>query len=104
MAQVATTGVAPLRTPYRAPRANAVCERFLGSVRRECLDHILVLGERHLARVLRAYATYFNRERPQHGFGQATPVPPPAALQRRARPVRGMPILGGLHHAYHRAA
>ncbi len=47
------SGITILRTPYRAPRANAVCERFLGSVRRECLDHLLILGERHLARVLR---------------------------------------------------
>ena len=98
------SGIAVLRTPYRAPRANAVCERFLGSVRRECLDHLLVLGERHLARALREYATYFNRERPHQGLDQATPVSPPAALQNRAGPVRGIPILGGLHHAYHRAA
>jgi putative transposase len=99
-----TSSIAVLRTPYRAPQANAVCERFLGSVRRECLDHILVLGERHLARVLREYAAYFNRERPHQGLGQATPVPPPVARQDHAGPVRGMPVLGGLHHAYRRAA
>jgi hypothetical protein len=49
-----------LRTPIRAPLANAVCERFLGSVRRECTDHLLVLGERHLTRVLREYVALFN--------------------------------------------
>ncbi len=48
------------RTPLRAPRANATCERFLGSARRECLDHVLVLGEGHLRRVLREYVAYFN--------------------------------------------
>ena len=91
--------------PIRAPRANAICERFLGSVRRECLDHVLVLGERHLRRVLREYVAYFNRERPHQGLGQATP----GAVTRRdarpcAAPVRAVPVLGGLHHTYQRAA
>lgn len=58
----------------RAPRANAVCERFLGSVRRKGLDHLLVLGERHLARVLREYVASFNRAGPQQGRGQARPA------------------------------
>ncbi len=98
------SGIAVLRTPYRAPRANAVCERFLGSVRRECLDHLLVLGERHLARILREYVAYFNRERPHQSLGQATPVPPPVALQHGTGTVRGISILGGLHHAYRWAA
>ena len=53
---VATTGITELRMAYRAPRQNAACERLLGSVRRECLDHVLVLGEAHLRRVLREYA------------------------------------------------
>lgn len=53
-----------LRTPVRAPRANATCERFLGGMRRECLDRILVLGAGHLRRVLREYAAYFNAARP----------------------------------------
>ena len=48
----AASGITVLRTPYRAPRANAICERFLGSVRRECLDHLLLLGEHHLRRAL----------------------------------------------------
>jgi putative transposase len=51
----AASGITVLRTPVRAPRANATCERFLGSVRRECLDHLLVLGERHLWKVLTEY-------------------------------------------------
>jgi transposase InsO family protein len=65
----AASGVRILRTPFRAPRANATCERFLGSVRRECADHVLVLGERHLRRVLREYVAYFNRDRPHQGLG-----------------------------------
>jgi len=81
--RVATaSGICILRTPVRAPRANATCKRFLGSVRRECLDHVLALGEAHLRRVLRAYAAYFNWARPHRGIGQAiptgaTPIEPP---------------------------
>jgi putative transposase len=103
--QVATaSGIRVLRTPIREPRANAVCERFLGSVRRECLDHILVLGERHLARVLREYVTFFNRTRPHQGLGQGRPDPSSAEDERRKGPIHAVPVLGGLHHAYQRAA
>ena len=87
---------------------NAVCERFLGSVWRECLDHTLILGERHLGRVLREYVGYFNRARPHQGIGQGTPLPP-AAVARAPHPhgdgiVIAVPVLGGLHHAYRNAA
>ncbi|HET8630052.1 MAG TPA: hypothetical protein VFL91_21740 [Thermomicrobiales bacterium] len=61
----ASTGTTALRTAYRAPRRNASCERLLGSVRRECLDHLLVLGEAHVGRALREYVRYFNHDRPQ---------------------------------------
>jgi len=100
----AGSGIAIIRTPYRAPRANAVCERFLGSVRRECLDHLLIVGERHLARALREYVAYFNRARPHQGLDQALPEPSPGELARRAGPIRREPVLGGLHHSYQRAA
>lgn len=93
-----------LRAPYRAPRANAVCERFLGSVRRECLAHLLVLGERHLARVLREYVAYFNGDRPHRGLGQARPEPPPVETRHRTGPIVAVPVLGGPHHTYRRAA
>ena len=85
------------------PRANAVCERFLRSVRRECLDHLLIFGERQLGRVLKAYAEYLNQHRPHQGLAQGIPQPldrSPAA----SGPVRSIPILGGLHHTYTRAA
>jgi transposase InsO family protein len=100
----AATGIRVLRTPVRAPRANAVCERFLGSVRRECLDHLLLLGERHLTRVLREYAAYFNRARPHQALSQATPASPRDLIGRGDGAIRAVPILGGLHHAYQRAA
>ena len=104
--RVATaSGITELRTAYRTPRQNATCERFLGSVRRECLDHVLVLGEGHLRRVLREYVRYFNAARPHQGIGQgipSTPVRVPASDP--AVPIVAFPVLGGLHHDYHRAA
>jgi transposase InsO family protein len=102
----AASGIVELRTAYRAPRQNAICERFLGSVRRECLDHILILGEAHLRRVLREYADYFNRGRPHQGLEQRIPVVPQAglALPAAGGRVLAIPVLGGLHHTYARAA
>ncbi len=66
----AGSGIEVLRTPIQAPRANATCERLLGSVRRECLDHILIVSEAHLRRILTEYVTYFNRSRPHQGIDQ----------------------------------
>ena len=105
--RVATaTAITELRTAYRAPRQNAACERFLGSVRRECLDHVLVRGEAHLWRMLRAYARYFNRDRPHQGLAQRVSEAGAAATARSEQrgSIRMVPILGGLHHVYARAA
>src|SRR5262245_26357619 len=104
----AASGIEVIRTPVRAPQANAVCERFLGSVRRECVDHTLILGERHLGRVLTEYVGYFNRARPHQGIRQRTPLPP-ASIIRAPGPhvnedVIAVPVLGGLHHEYRNAA
>jgi putative transposase len=100
------SGITVLRTAYRAPRQNATCERFLGSVRRECLDHVLVLGEAHLRRVLREYATYFNTARPHQGLQQRLPAGTAGAVLRPppGGQVQAIPVLGGLHHVYQRAA
>jgi putative transposase len=106
-ARVARAGdIEVLRMPPRAPRANAVCERFLGSVRRECLDHVLILGDQHLRRVLVEYVRYFDHVRPHQGLGQRVPAPPdPAGVSRRTDgPALAVPILAGLHHEYRRAA
>jgi transposase InsO family protein len=101
----AATGVGArvIRTPVRAPQANAICERFLGSLRRECADHILVVGERQLEHVLAEYARYFNGERPHQGLRQKVPAgsDPPANTNGR---IVKIPVLGGLHHTYRRAA
>ena len=93
-----------LKTPYRAPRANAICERFLGSVRRECLDHILVFGDRQLHRVIKEYVEYFNRAKPHQGIGQRIPegIVPQSAWPRRGKLI-AVPVLNGLHHDYRRA-
>jgi len=94
-----------LRTPVRAPRANAICERFLGSVRRECLDHLLVLHENQLYRVLRAYCAYFNTARPHQGIGQTIPdTMGTAEMPHAATSIVSVPVLAGLHHDYRRAA
>ena len=95
-----------MRTPYRAPRANAYCERFLGSVRRECLDHLLILGEAHLRRALRAYVAYFNHARPHQGIDQQAPpgVAPDQGVAGSSGSIVATPVLGGLHHAYQRVA
>ena len=93
-----------LKMPYRAPKANAVCERFLGSVRRECLDHLLIMGERHLHRAVREYVQYFNQARPHQGIAQRIPA---RIISERVGPERGrilaIPVLNGLHHDYRRA-
>ncbi len=100
------SGIEEVRTAYRAPRQNAICERFLGSVRRECLDHLLVLSEAHLRRILHEYVAYFNTARPHQGIGQQVPeaVPTPRPVSGECRSVQAQPILGGLHHIYGRAA
>ena len=106
-ARVATTsGIKLLKTPYHAPRANAVCERFLRSVRQECLDHLLILHERQLQRVLNAYVTYFNQARPHQGIGQQIPEPSRSALSsdQVGEKVIAVPVVGGLHHDYYWAA
>ena len=98
-----TTGITVLHTPVQAPRANAVCERFVGSVRRECLDHLLILGERRFHSVLTEYVNYANYARPHQGLEQRIPsgVNHPCSAHGR---VVGFPVLGGLHHDYRRAA
>ena len=98
----AAAGIKVLKTPYKAPKANAICERFLGSLRRECLDHVLILSERHLHRVVKEYMQYFNHARPHQGIKQHIPCRP----ERLETPpvnseLASRPVLGGLHHDYY---
>jgi transposase InsO family protein len=92
-----------IRTPYHAPKANAVCERFLGSVRRECLDHVLILNTRQLEHLLSEYVAYYNESRPHQGIAQQVPFGNCQA-SRSGNSVDGRPVLGGLHHDYRWAA
>jgi putative transposase len=97
------TGIEVLTTSYQAPKANAICERFLGSVRRECLDFFLILNERHLRKIMKQYQAYFNRARPHQGINQLIPC---LAEQPEEQSAKGeiitLPVLGGLHHDYQR--
>jgi putative transposase len=89
-----------IRTPIRAPRANAIAERFIGTLRRECLDHLLITGPRHLAAVLRAYAQHYNGHRPHRSLHQRPPGDETAPRSEAAiRPLR-RDRLGGLIHEY----
>lgn len=90
-----------LRTPVEAPRANAFCERFLGSLRRECLDYMLILSECYLRRIVSEYVTHFNCARPHQGIDQCIPCDPQLRKHLGGQVV-GIPILGGLHHDYQR--
>ena len=96
-------GLRIIRTPIRSPKANAFAERFVGTVRRECLDHLLIIGERHLHRVLRQYLTHYNHERPHRGLALETPAPGVAQNQGDGVVMR-VDRLGGLIHEYHRSA
>jgi hypothetical protein len=86
-----------------APRANVYCERFLGSLRRECLDYMLILSERHLRQMVTNCVTYFNRARPHQGIHQRIPCAPQLP-EHPVGEIVGIPVLGGLHHDYQRKA
>ena len=102
----ATSAIEMLRTPYHAPRANAICERFLRSVRQECLDHLFIFHEKQLQRVLNVYVAYFNRARPHQGIMQQLPEPHggPLLPDHDGGKVVSFSVLGGLHHDYRRVA
>jgi len=93
-----------IKTPIRSPRANAVADRWVRTVRNECLDHLLVFGRRHLEQVLRGYLAHFNAERPHRSLQL---VPPAGAPRSRGSPsaeIRRSQASGGLIHAYYAAA
>jgi len=107
-------GAQILMTPFRTPNANAYAERFVRTIRSECLDHLLIVNARHLERVLRSYVRHYNQHRPHQGISQEIPAPrlpssmmaaaSAQALQSRPRHVHRRDRLGGLIHEYEFAA
>jgi putative transposase len=102
---LAGNGTRVIKTPVRSPRANAYAERFVGTLRRECLDHVLVLGERHLRIVLAEYARHYNGHRPHQALQHKPPQPQPSRTSDiTARIERTQVVGGGLISEYRRAA
>jgi putative transposase len=102
-------GLRVLKTPPQSPQVNAICERVLGTLRRECLDFMIPLTENHLRRLLYAWVRHYNEGRPHMALGPGIPQPPPPLpipvqepRHRLPEPLQvvARPILGGLHHAY----
>jgi transposase InsO family protein len=100
-------GLIVLKTPVRCPQANAFCERLIGSMRRECLDWVILLNERHLRSVVTDWVAHYNRGRPHSSLGPGIPDPaeqPPKLADRHGLPIGfrivAEPVLGGLHHEY----
>ncbi len=102
-------GIDVIETPYRNPRANSICERAIGSMRRECLDYMIPMNKTHLRRIVKEWVAYYNRSRPHAALGPSVPDPPPGVpvsigherhrISERLK-VISRPILGGLHHEY----
>jgi putative transposase len=101
-------GLRVLKTPVRSPTANSYCERLIGTIRRECLDYLIPVDERHLRRTLAEFAVHYNRGRPHSSLGPGIPEPiqasVPVSFHRHKLPagyrVTSTPVLGGLHHEY----
>ena len=101
-------GLRVLKTPVRAPKANAFCERLIGTIRRECLDYLIPLNEWHLKTIVKEFVVHYNRGRPHSSLGPGIPEPPqakvPASVHKHKLPVgfrvSSKRVLGGLHHEY----
>ena len=103
------SGARILRTAVPAPRMNAICERLVGTLRRELLDRVLILGEAHLRAVLTGYQAHYNTARPHQGIAQRVPddepdVHPATVTDIGTRQIRRKPVLNGLINEYVRAA
>src|SRR5262249_9693612 len=94
-------GIDAIATPVASPRANAIAERVIGTCRRACLDHLIVLDEHHLSSVLSEFVGYYHRERPHRTLGLQTPE---AKARPATGPIRSRPVLNGLHPVDQRAA
>lgn len=97
-------GIKVIHTPVRAPQANAYAERFVRTVRAECLDWMLILGRRHLEHILRVYTTHYNHQRPHRAFGLLAPDAIDRPREPAAEMIERRNLLGGLIHEYRAAA
>jgi len=98
-------GSLPLRTAFRSPWQNGVAERWVGSCRRDLLDHVIVLNERHLQRLMAEYVRYYHEDRTHLGLAKDTPSGRPVAIRPSlTNNIQSSPRLGGLHHRYTAAA
>jgi putative transposase len=98
-------GSQPIRTAFRSPWQNGVAERWVGSCRRDLLDHLIVLNERHLKRLMSEYVLYYQEDRTHLGLAKDTPAGRPTAIRSGAESkIQFLPRLGGLHHRYAIAA
>ena len=95
--RIRAMGIRDRTTAPRSPWENGHAERLIGSIRRECLDHVIVFGEQHLRRVLRSYQQYYNGTRTHLSLAKDAPLP--RAIQAVGS-ILPLPILGGLHHHY----
>ncbi len=93
-----------IKTPARSPRANSFAERFAGTLRRECLDHVLILGEQHLRNVLAEYARHYNGHRPHQSLRQEPPQRQPGSVIDITARIERRQVLGGVISEYRRAA
>jgi transposase InsO family protein len=97
--------IAQIRTPVKAPKANAIAERWIRSIRNECLDHRLIFGHQHLQRTVSEYIDYYNQWRPHRSLGQRAPCSKLRKLPEASTgKITTTPILSGLHHVYQWAA
>jgi transposase InsO family protein len=105
VATVKDHGILPIRTAFRSPWQNGVAERWVGSVRRDLLDHVIVLNQRHLRRLMKNYLRYYHEDRTHLGLGKDTPEGRVvASASPSGSKIISMPRLGGLHHRYTVAA
>jgi transposase InsO family protein len=100
MAAIGSFGIDPVRTAYRSPWQNSIAERWVGTCRRELLDHVIVFGESHLRRLLADYVAYYNAERVHTRIGDSPEGRPTETRPFPAAGVVGVPRVGGLHHRY----
>ena len=101
--RVKNLGIDAVKTAKASPWQNPYVERLIGSIRRECLDHVIVLGERHLKRILGDYFEYYHRARTHLSLDRNAPVPREVEPPSRGR-ILCIPQVGGLHHRYRRVA